>query len=85
VGVKEKVFEEVSKIPKGEVRTYKEIAQKVKTNPRAVARILSENPNPIEVPCHRVIGSDGKLRGYTYKGKRRDSMKEELLKEEGAI
>jgi methylated-DNA-[protein]-cysteine S-methyltransferase len=81
--LKEKVYQEVKKIPKGETRTYKQIAILCKTSPRAVARILSKNPTPIKVPCHRVIRSDGKLGGYTFKGKRKDNMKEELLKQEG--
>lgn len=81
--LKQKIFKQVSKIPKGQTRTYKEIAKAVKTSPRAVARILASNPNPIKIPCHRVIRSDGKSGGYTYKGKRKDKMKIKLLKEEG--
>ena len=80
--LKEKVFEEVCKIPEGETRTYKEIAEKVGTSPRAVAKILSKNQNPIIIPCHRVVRSDGKLGGYTFKGKRNDKMKKELLEKE---
>ena len=83
--MKEKVFNIVSKIPKGKTMTYKDIALKLNTHPRVVARILSQNPTPIEVPCHRVIRSDGKIGGYTYKGKRNDEMKIRLLKEEKAI
>ncbi len=81
--LKKKIYKEVCKIPKGETRTYKQIAVICKTNPRAVAKILSKNPTPIKVPCHRVIRSDGKIGGYTFKGKRKDEMKVELLKKEG--
>ncbi len=81
--LKEKVFNEVCKIPEGETRTYKEIAVLCNSNPRAVAKILSKNKNPIIIPCHRVIRSDGKPGGYTFKGKRKDKMKLELLKKEG--
>jgi len=81
--LKEKIYEEVKKIPKGQTRTYKQIAIICNTSPRAVARVLSQNPNPIKVPCHRVIRSDGKIGGYTFKGKRKDEMKIELLKKEG--
>jgi O-6-methylguanine DNA methyltransferase len=62
---KQKVFEVVSKIPRGETLTYKEVA-KMSGSPkayRAVGSVLSTNYNP-QIPCHRVIGSDGKMRGY---------------------
>ena len=81
--IKERVFEEVKKIPKGETRTYKQLAIRCNISQRAVARILSKNPSPIKIPCHRVIRSDGKPGGYTFKGKRNDKMKEKLLREEG--
>lgn len=81
--LKDKVLKEVCKIPKGQTRTYKQIATKLRTSPRAVAKILSSNQNPIKIPCHRVICSNGKLEGYTYKGKRRNNMKIKLLKKEG--
>jgi len=50
---REKVFKEVSKIPKGKTKTYKEIAEKLETSPRAVAKILSTNQNPITIPCQQ--------------------------------
>jgi len=82
--LKHRVFNEVKKIPKGETRTYKQIAEATQTHARVVAHILSKNPTPIKVPCHRVIRTDGKPGGYTYKGKRRDKMKIKLLLNEGA-
>ena len=81
--LKNKVFAEVKKIPKGKTRTYKQIAKKLKTSPRTVAKILSKNLNPITIPCHRIIRSDGKSGGYTFKRKRKDKMKIKLLKKEG--
>ena len=81
--LREKVYALVKKIPKGEVKTYKEIAETLNTSPRAVARILSQNPYPIKIPCHRVIRSDGRIGGYTFKGKRKDGMKISLLRKEG--
>lgn len=83
--VQKKVYRIVSKIPKGRTMTYGEIAEKAGTSPRAVARILAVNPNPIIVPCHRVIKSNGSLGGYTKKGKQRVDIKRKLLEKEGAI
>lgn len=59
-----KVYELVSKIPKGRVMTYGGVAKKVGTTPRVVGFALNKNPNPIVVPCHRVVGKDGHLRGF---------------------
>ena len=81
----EKVYKEISKVPKGQVITYKELAAKV-DNPkaiRAVATIVGQNPNPIVVPCHRVVRSDYKVGEYTYKGKRDQVIKIKLLRSEG--
>ena len=54
------------KIPYGETRTYKEIAAAAGRPGavRAVASAVGKNPISIMIPCHRVIGSDGKMRGY---------------------
>jgi methylated-DNA-[protein]-cysteine S-methyltransferase len=53
-------------IPFGETRTYKEIAIQVDRprSARAVGRAEATNPMPLVIPCHRVIGTDGKLHGY---------------------
>ncbi|MEM0154951.1 MAG: MGMT family protein [Methanothrix sp.] len=77
-----KVLEETSKIPKGQVRTYKDIA-KAAGSPkayRAVGTVLKNNPFPITIPCHRVIKSSGELGMYSGKSGKR---KEELLNKEG--
>lgn len=76
-----KVYEIVSKIPKGKITTYKAIAKKLKTSPRAIGQALKANPNPIKVPCHRIIHEDGRIGGYKLGVKK----KIKLLKEEGAI
>lgn len=71
------VWEELIKIPYGETRTYKDIAEKI-NNPkatRAVGSAIGKNPFLILIPCHRVIRSDGKLGGFAY----RISVKEKLL------
>ena len=79
----ERVLEEIRKIPRGEVRTYKEIAIAIgrPNSARAVANACGKNPRPIEIPCHRVIRSDGCLGGYSGKGG--ISTKRKLLKREG--
>ena len=79
------VWEEIKKIPKGQTKTYKEIAVALKKpkSSRAVANACGKNPLLIEIPCHRVIRSDGKLGGYSGKGG--INQKRKLLKEEGAL
>jgi methylated-DNA-[protein]-cysteine S-methyltransferase len=75
------VYDLLLKIPAGKVSTYGDLA-KALGNPlasRQVGRILGRNPNPIKVPCHRVVMSDGKIGGYFYGSDR----KRELLEEEG--
>ena len=64
------VWNELKKIPKGETRTYKEIAELIgkPTAARAVANACGKNPYPITIPCHRVIRSDGGLGGYSGEG-----------------
>ena len=64
-----KVKQVVSEIPKGEVMTYKEVATAAgnKKAARAVANIMAANYDQ-EVPCHRVIRSDGHLGGYNRGG-----------------
>ena len=61
-----KVFEIVSRIPKGCVATYGQIASILgnKNYARAVGNALNKNPSPILIPCHRVIRSDGKIGGF---------------------
>ncbi len=61
-----KILKLTAEIPYGETRTYKELAMLV-GNPRAaraVGRAQATNPMPIVIPCHRVVGTDGKLHGY---------------------
>lgn len=60
------VWSELLNIPYGHTKTYKEIAEAVKSYDatRAVGNANNKNPIPIFIPCHRVVGSDGKLTGY---------------------
>ena len=61
-----KVLEAVYAIPYGETRSYAQIADQVgmPKAARAVGRANATNPIPLVIPCHRVIGADGSLRGY---------------------
>jgi O-6-methylguanine DNA methyltransferase len=72
-------------IPYGEVLTYADIAAQI-GHPhasRAVGRANATNPMPLVIPCHRVIGRDGKLHGYGGRGGLQT--KEWLLRMEGAV
>lgn len=62
------VWHELQNIPYGETRSYKEIAKNIgnENAVRAVASAIGKNPLMIIIPCHRVIGSDGKMHGYAY-------------------
>lgn len=77
----EKVRDIVRKIPKGKTMTYKEVAAKAGNAKaaRAVGAVMRTNYDP-SVPCHRVIASDGTMRGYNRGGV---SRKAEILFEEG--
>ena len=64
------VWKELLKIPIGETTTYKNIAIAIgkPNSSRAVANACAQNPYAPEVPCHRVIRSDGSLGGYSADG-----------------
>ena len=78
-----KVWEEIKKIPKGSVKTYKEIACILgkPNSSRAVANACAKNPLLEIIPCHRVIRGDGKMGGYM--GKKGIERKKRLLESEG--
>jgi methylated-DNA-[protein]-cysteine S-methyltransferase len=78
-----RVLDELARVPYGEVVTYGELATR-SARPRAaraVGTVMNRNPLPIVLPCHRVIGSTGKLVGYGGGLER----KEALLRLEGAL
>ncbi len=79
----QKVRDIVKNIPKGKTMTYKEVATKA-GNPKAargVGAIMRSNYNR-DIPCHRVVKSDGSLGSYNRGGTLR---KKAILKQEGAI
>lgn len=67
-------------IPPGMVTTYSSLAKVLGTSPRVVGMLMARNPDPIVVPCHRVVRSDGSLGGYSMGGPR---VKRRLLELEG--
>ena len=78
-----RVLRELARVPYGEVVTYGELAARTERPraARAVGTVMNRNPLPIVLPCHRVIGSTGKLVGYAGGLER----KETLLRLEGAL
>ena len=80
-----KVWKYLKTIPKGQFRTYLEVAKAIKRPKaaRAVANAIGKNPYAPKVPCHRVIRSDGSLGGYSGPGGIKT--KKKLLKLEGII
>ncbi len=77
------VWKEMLKIPAGKVRSYADVARRIK-NPKAVRAVgtaCGANPIPLLVPCHRIVGSNGGLGGFGGGL----PLKEKLLRSEGAL
>ena len=81
----QKIYEQVRKIPEGKVATYGQIAL-MAGNPRwsqIVGYALHSNPEPVVIPCHRVVNKDGKLaKAFAFGG---ENMQRNILKSEGVI
>ena len=79
-----KVWKYLKTIPKGKVKTYKQVAISIKSpkSARAVANACAKNPYAPKIPCHRVIRSDGTLGGYSGRGGIKQKLK--LLRSEKA-
>ncbi len=79
----QKVLHRLARVPYGEVTTYGDLASQAgrPRAARAVGSVMNRNPLPIVLPCHRVIGSTGRLVGYAGGLER----KEKLLQLEGAL
>lgn len=77
----EDVYAILNKIPPGKVSTYGDIARALghPRAARAIGRIIANNPNPISIPCHRVVKSNGEIGGFAY-GEQR---KKQILWKEG--
>ena len=77
-----KVWNHLKSIPKGTVKTYKQVAIAINKPKaaRAVANACAKNPYAPKIPCHRVIRSDGDLGGYSGRGGIKQKLK--LLRSE---
>ena len=80
-----KVWNYLKKIPKGKVKTYKQVAIGIKSprSARAVANACAKNPYAPKIPCHRVIRSNGNLGGYSARGGIKQKLK--LLRSEKVV
>ena len=80
-----KVWNYLKKIPKGSVKTYKDVAIAINQPKaaRAVANACAKNPYAPNIPCHRVIRSDGRLGGYSGRGGIKEKLR--LLTSEKAL
>jgi methylated-DNA-[protein]-cysteine S-methyltransferase len=77
------VWYHMAEIPYGQTQTYGQLAIVVQSNARAVGTACGHNPIPIVIPCHRVVGADGKMTGYS--GGSGVETKSALLALEGAV
>jgi len=60
----QRVWVALSVIPRGQSRTYGEVARDMRTAPRAVGQACGANPIALIIPCHRVVGAQGSLGGF---------------------
>lgn len=77
----QKVWAALSRIPFGATRSYGELAEELGTAPRALGGACGRNPIPVIIPCHRVLGANGAMGGYS--GIDGIETKEFLLRHEG--
>jgi methylated-DNA-[protein]-cysteine S-methyltransferase len=73
-----RVMAAMADVPRGETRTYGDIAAVLGTAPIAVGQACGRNPVPLVVPCHRIVGADG-LGGFSGGKENRLGLKERLL------
>ncbi len=75
-------YDLLMQVPAGQVTTYADIAHALGSKAyRAVGTAMNKNPNPVMVPCHRVVNADGRLGDYAFGGER----KARLLASEGVL
>lgn len=64
----QRVWQALLEIPQGQTVTYGQLAAKLGTHPRALGGAVGANPIPVIVPCHRVMGQNGQLTGFSAPG-----------------
>ena len=79
----QQVWAEMRRIPYGETATYGDLATNLGSAARAVGQACGHNPLPILIPCHRVVGGDNRLGGYSGEGGAETKIA--LLRLEGAL
>jgi len=81
--VHNQVYDLVRQIPRGKVATYGDVAKVLGINPRYVGHILHNNPAPGEIPCHRIVNSEGRIAAsFAFGG---GLAQQQLLEAEGII
>jgi len=79
----QRVWAAIYKIPFGETLSYADVALAIGSHPRAVGGATGKNPLPIIIPCHRVMGKNGALTGFS--GGEGVATKEKFLQHEGIL
>lgn len=81
MSLEDRVYKKLLEVPKGKITTYGELARAVglKNGQRQIGSIMSKNPHPGIVPCHRVVRSTGEVGGYLYG----TEIKTSMLNQEG--
>jgi len=82
-GISKRIYELISQIPKGRISTYGILANEAgrPKASRSIGQIMSNNPRPVLIPCHRIVYSNGRIGGYIGGVK----LKIKLLASEGII
>lgn len=83
----DKIYEKLRKVPAGKVTTYKILADALESKAyRAVGQAMKKNPYAPEVPCHRVVSSNGEIGGFMGKKDGKEIAKKiEMLEAEGVL
>ena len=79
--IEEKIYKNLLMVPPGKIITYGKLADSIglKNGQRLVGQIMSKNPFPVIIPCHRVVKSNGEIGGYAFGIK----IKKNMLRKEG--
>ena len=84
MGFKEKIYNALKTVPKGYLTTYKELAKAVNSKAyRVVGSLMKKNEHPKEIPCYKVVKSNGSIGNYSAKGGIKRKI--ELLRKDGIL